>query len=945
MVIASQTTINLRQTAGYLNKPAHDLVFQLPAQSRVCVIDSLPAHIDEIIWWQVQTLDEKGALVQGWLAQFDLEGTPLLEHQLDAVQGLYQPTYDRPVQSGTRVQTVTDIYMRLTPGYQDKADSDVITTLPKGYDLTIATGPENVDGLAWWQAYDSNNPQHFLGWVADSWPDSSGNFQLLIQPVESIDPRNISFDLPLAEVPSFAARTINVTQLYHFADENIVLVALPAHTAITLLAGPRSIQEQRWWIVETQLGQHATQGWLIEKEIEFDMNQPEQLPSDTVSYSPISQNPVARTNTFQVGDLIYTSEIIRLYNTIGSTVALEEGTVSYLWQGAQTQIIDGPTILYDQIWWQVETRLEGGHVQQGWTQESIPDGRSLFAKLGSSQPDLQYRPFGQPVENSPGDVAFAQPLEQDVTQWRAGHLVIPKQPTPLYRTAITFKKQFSDDTLPKVMGILATATSARVLMKPRKVGDQNWVCLKGQNSAEEIVHGWTPVVTEDGNPLFEMAGDVSDKVAEKPTGGMADQPTVIPAIMPAVVTIDSLAVGAKIMTKTHVRMRQTPGYLNLVQNNFLTELPSQYEAKIIGGPAAADGLRWWQVETYSFSGDDLIGWVAERSPDDGQLLLEPIETDATGSVTEDRRRRQKQNHHGGQLSVDVERRKKYAPQQILISTVFLRVRLTPGYRYKTSNDIVGDLRPYTTVNVIEGPIQADDLDWYRVGGITMYGQDVVGWASAYGLDGTPYLSTAPKLPGHDIPNPRRSGGYLTKPYIGRFGISQLWGENAATYAKYSYDGVSLQGHNGIDFLTYVGTPIVAVDAGVVEKAEFGYGGFGYFVLLSHSWGESVYAHLDQRYVTKGDSVKAGTRLGLSGNTGNSTGPHLHFAIRINPYQRTDGWGGFSDPLPYIHPSHLILPGYVLPFTRGLADPDADVRVTEHLPPSTLSIEEPERGRP
>ncbi|HRW49047.1 MAG TPA: M23 family metallopeptidase, partial [Caldilinea sp.] len=88
-------------------------------------------------------------------------------------------------------------------------------------------------------------------------------------------------------------------------------------------------------------------------------------------------------------------------------------------------------------------------------------------------------------------------------------------------------------------------------------------------------------------------------------------------------------------------------------------------------------------------------------------------------------------------------------------------------------------------------------------------------------------------------------------------------------------------------------------------------GFGNYVLLRHPWGESIYAHLSGVDVSQGQQLAAGQGIGRSGNTGGSTGPHLHFAIRIDPYQRTDGWGGFSDPLPYLPPESYRLPPYIL----------------------------------
>ena len=139
----------------------------------------------------------------------------------------------------------------------------------------------------------------------------------------------------------------------------------------------------------------------------------------------------------------------------------------------------------------------------------------------------------------------------------------------------------------------------------------------------------------------------------------------------------------------------------------------------------------------------------------------------------------------------------------------------------------------------------------------------------------------------------------------------MWGENPQTYSSITYDGVPLKGHNGIDFLTPIGTPLMAVDNGTVTDAVLNDPtGFGNYIKLRHSWGESIYAHMDSLGVQQGQTVQRGSLLGRSGSTGFVDGPHLHFAIRINGYSRTDGWGGFSDPLPYMNPSDFILPSYV-----------------------------------
>lgn len=88
-------------------------------------------------------------------------------------------------------------------------------------------------------------------------------------------------------------------------------------------------------------------------------------------------------------------------------------------------------------------------------------------------------------------------------------------------------------------------------------------------------------------------------------------------------------------------------------------------------------------------------------------------------------------------------------------------------------------------------------------------------------------------------------------------------------------------HDGIDVPAPKGTPIVAVDAGVVIYSDNGIRGYGNMIVLAH--GDdifTVYAHNSKNKVDKGDRVDKGETIALIGNTGRSTGPHLHFEIRV-----------------------------------------------------------------
>ena len=119
-----------------------------------------------------------------------------------------------------------------------------------------------------------------------------------------------------------------------------------------------------------------------------------------------------------------------------------------------------------------------------------------------------------------------------------------------------------------------------------------------------------------------------------------------------------------------------------------------------------------------------------------------------------------------------------------------------------------------------------------------------------------------------------------------FGPTQLWFEPAfGGFAHF---------HTGIDLVLPEGSPVQAADDGVVILVGSGPYGYGNYVVLQHQGGlTTLYGHLNRALVKMGDAVQQGQPIGLEGSTGNSTGPHMHFELRINSQP--------VDPAPYLPP--------------------------------------------
>jgi len=126
------------------------------------------------------------------------------------------------------------------------------------------------------------------------------------------------------------------------------------------------------------------------------------------------------------------------------------------------------------------------------------------------------------------------------------------------------------------------------------------------------------------------------------------------------------------------------------------------------------------------------------------------------------------------------------------------------------------------------------------------------------------------------------------PFIGADGFCSPIGENWRNVVTSEFGNRrdpftgERRGHTGMDLAVPTGTSVRAALPGTVTVSTYNQGGYGYYVMIDHGNGLStLYGHNSQLLARVGQTVEAGDVIALSGSTGRSTGPHLHFEVRIN----------------------------------------------------------------
>lgn len=135
------------------------------------------------------------------------------------------------------------------------------------------------------------------------------------------------------------------------------------------------------------------------------------------------------------------------------------------------------------------------------------------------------------------------------------------------------------------------------------------------------------------------------------------------------------------------------------------------------------------------------------------------------------------------------------------------------------------------------------------------------------------------------------GGRNNSQYIPSLGVELIEPVQGVITSRFGIR--SRDNHKGLDIANSTGTPIMAAASGTVTYAQYNSGGYGNLVIISHGNGvETYYGHNSEIYVSAGQTVYQGQVITAMGSTGISTGPHLHWEIRVN--------GVAQDPQNYMY---------------------------------------------
>ena len=809
-----------------------------------------------------------------------------------------QVVLPRDFAMGDTVYITKEAYLRRAPGYLNKPQDDLLATLLPGVACRVRDAAQDVDELVWWPVTCTVNGQPASGWVAQKTPRGA----VLLSKVKPELPAPVTPPPagPVYAVGStvWAADLLNLRRTPGFNQKPAtdIVYAIPAGSALVIAGGPQSADGLTWWNVRFTSSQgNRFDGWVagakasgaallatqapvsppVTPPITPPPVTPPPQPPVTPPVTPPIQPPVQPPTTpgsIKLQMTVITQEPVELRRSPGAKGKPADDVMLVVPARARLLVLEGPERADDRPWWRVRYTSAYGNPFLGWAAQRNIAGVAVLTPEEQITPGPGPTPITPPPPPvtpppvtpppvTPPKPPTPPPTPPPAAGFKTGDRVAAVGVVNLRRTP-GFNQKPGNDILYEI-----PAGSTLVIQDgPRTVDGLVWWGVRFTSSFGNPFDGWVAGTRASGEAL--LTAQTGGQPAPEPTPG---PPTPPPSG-------GQFQNGQRVYAATFLNLRRTPGYVNKTGEDVLVEAPLGASLTVLAGPQTADDLSWWQVRFASAGREPVDGWAAEASSTGVAYLLTtappaPVDTGPVSSKT-------------------------FTVGQVIAQayTDLINVRRTPGYQNKDASDVLFKLPPGAIASIGKGPQALDLLTWWRIAGV-VNGVAVDGWVAEVGLRGERFL----------IPSQFKDLIRLGKPFEGTFNVTQLFSDRPAFYSQFKYDGVELRGHNGVDFGTPIGTAILATDDGEVATVGFEPKGFGNYVKLKHVWGESIYGHLYSPGVKEGVTVARGDVLGKSGNTGNSSGPHLHFGIRIHPNKRGDGWGGYCDPVPFMTPADVIVP--------------------------------------
>ena len=650
---------------------------------------------------------------------------------------------------------------------------------------------------------------------------------------------------------------------------------------------------------------------------------------------PDPGDPQDRTS-LTAGMVVETVSAINLRVIPGFIGVTEESNVALLPARHQCYIADGPMRIDSLIWWLVHTTDQMQQQVSGWVPQAGIDGEPYLKRIAGApdftepfepapihydeslapgtyflllqDSELRHSPgtWGKDASdvirlipgNTPGLILEGPQYVGESIWWRA-RLALPEggstqgwlqekvgetdkhiqviavpgtPPSPKPRFGIGAKVYVQRSALLRRVPGLAMRTADGLVVQlapgqeltiekgPRRVDDLQWWDVSTSPSLIPIQQGWVPEVSSSG---YDVLADTQPQPAASP-----DQP---------------FQQGDSLYVIENCALQRSPGRKGKTPHDLLDTIPRNTLCVVLAGPQALEDALWWQIAVTASSRENQWGWIAQTdTAGRNQVSGEPLPVEVAPVPRRAPTERERAHFAIGDRVMNV------SPQTV-------RIRATPGNVNKGDEDIIIRAPRRGLMSIQDGPREVDGLHWWLVQLEYPETTRPAGWVTEGSRGGMRILA-------YDFLADHIK---VANPFEGQYALSQAWGSNPDFYGRFSYGGVPLRGHNGFDFALPMGTPLLTCDKGKVLRVSFGTGGLGKFVLMEHDWGESLYGHMDEIEVAVGQMLPSRSRIGVSGNTGNSTGPHLHLGIKIIPYRRTDGWGGYCNPAPFMDVNNIF----------------------------------------